>query len=155
MKIGDIEYTRSVHKGVIGTLDESERVELSFALGIQIRPLLTRVQVTALSGSAVSQTAIVSMENGSAMGAGLSTAALFREERAFPLWARRTTLVTSGINARTGPWETMWWKILLPDVTLHFAETTVVHEWHVVLHYRFAELTSDEIVEIAAQRAQS
>lgn len=152
MQIGDIEYTREIFFEPSAATSES--VNVSYALGIQIRPLLVRTQVSYQFLSAATSEAIVALENGNGIPQGLTGAALMADNRAHLLYFQRRTLVTSGLANYVGPHELLWWKILLPDVTLHFVPDTVDANVKVSLHYRFATLSDQEIVEIAAQRAQ-
>lgn len=154
MKIGDIEYTRKV--GVLtDTLQESEFTQVNFALGIQIRPLLTRVSCYLATAQAVTGNQIVFLENGDAIAETQTAAALIADARALPIHDIDTALSTNGMGF-SWPHESTWWKILLPTVRIHLVATVLsVSRVMVLLHYRFAELTADEIVEIAAQRAQS
>lgn len=155
MRIGDVEYTRSVVHANLATLNESEIETVNFAIGIKIRALLTRVQVTQRLSGVTTEGNSVFLENGDAIGAGITEAQLFSDVRAFPIYQQRNSLSTNGMTNYWGPRETLWWKILLPTVRIHFVDTVATSQsWQCVLHYRFAELTDDEIIEIAAQRAQ-
>lgn len=157
MRIGDIEYTRRVvlAQSVINT---AVREEISFAVGIKVRALLTRVQVAVDGAAVVTGAQGVWLENGNSIAGGVTNGALQRDVRAFPVYFHDRAIsitVEGGLFGVTDMQETMWWKILFPQVTLHIADTTVAAiEGMVTLHYRFAELTDDEIIEIAAQRAQ-
>lgn len=155
MRIGDVEYTRSIVHANLASANVSEVERIHFALGIKIRPLLTRVQVTnRIQGVATGGTTVF-LENGDAVNAGLSEVNLYADERALPIYQNRNQLSTEGMTNFWGPRETLWWKILLPQVRIHFVDSVITStQWRVVLHYRFAELTDDEIIEIAAQRAQ-
>ena len=154
MRIGDIEYTRRNQMST-GAINISTIVNLSFALGIKIRPLLTRALVVCHSALAISGQLAVYFENGQNLAGGIGSGILEADTRLFPLWVQDGALVTSGFM-QTYPFESTWWKILLPDVRLHAVSSAVaVSAFTVVLHYRFATLTDDEIIEIAAQRAQS
>jgi len=153
MRIGDIEYTRHANAATAST-NSSVRSLITFALGIKIRALLTRAQVFSADASAVTGQQGVFLENGTSVPTGLSTQGLIDDGRAHPLYITDQALSTNGMGQQVGL-ETMWWKILLPDVRLHYVSTLAVTRFVVTLHYRFVELTDDEIVEIAAQRAQS
>jgi hypothetical protein len=131
----------------------SEIRDVSFATGIKVRPLLTRVQAGTVGKLATSDSYGVFLENGDDVGAGFSIDGLLADEnRVHPLYISRITLVTSGISNIACMFETQWWKILMPNVRVHFVGPDT-EELFATLHYRFAELTDDEIVEIAAQRA--
>lgn len=155
MRIGEVEYTRrfNLDQTVINT---SAFGDIAFALGIKIRALLTRVHCTIMDQGAITGRGSVFFEN-SQMVAGAQTAAtLEADDRLFSIGNSEAALVTSGFPTITGPVETQWWKILLPDTRFHIVHNTIAGFGAVVtLHYRFAELTDDEIVEIAAQRAQN
>ena len=150
MRIGDVEYTRSVAARLTGATSEIRSV--SFATGLKARPLLTRVQAGGVGKLATSNSWGVFLENSNDVGAGLSIDSLMADEnRVHPLYIQRMTLVTSGISNLPGLTETLWWKILMPNIQIHFVGPDT-EEMFATLHYRFAELTDDEIVEIAAQR---
>lgn len=151
MRIGDIEYTRSVAARLTGATSEIR--DVGFATGIKVRPLLTRVQAGTKGGIATSDSYGVFLENGEEVAAGFSIDSLMADEsRTHPLYIARMTLVTSGISNIDCLKETLWWKILMPSIRIHFVGPNT-EEMFCTLHYRFAELTADEIVEIAAQRA--
>ena len=154
MRIGDIEYTKSVVHGIaVATTPETERIE--FAIGIRIRPLLVRVQVNIETiGAAATNQIRVYLENGDA-AVPANSAAMPVDVRLMPIGTLSWFLTTSGFSAWQTPIETNWWKLLMPTVTLHYEGTNVAESIKTVLHYRFAELTDDEIIEIAAQRAQA
>ncbi len=154
MRIGDIEYTRSF-ASTTAVANTSVRQSLRFAVGIKVRALMTRVQCFQPTAGAGTGGAGVFLENGGSVPAALSIAALADDERAMPVFMYDQALSTNGL-ATTPMFESLWWKILLPDVTMHFVSSVLAAAtFRGTLHYRFAELTDDEIVEIAAQRAQS
>jgi len=153
VRIGDIEYTRTINNGDYGTV--SEITPVSFALGIKVRPLLVRTQVTRQPNTTATSSGGCWLENGSSVPAGLTATLCLEEPRLFPLDFMRQTLTTSGVGLGQWPTELTWWKILLPDVSIHFVGNAAAEEGQCTLHYRFVELTDDEIIEIAAQRAQS
>ncbi len=153
MRIGDIEYTRHTNAATAVT-NSSVRTALSFALGIKVRPLLTRVQVGSADASAVTGQQGVFLENGQSVPTGLSTQGLIDDGRVHPLYLTDQALATNGMGQQV-MLETMWWKILMPDIRIHWVSTLAVTRFVATLHYRFVELTDDEIIEIAAQRAQS
>lgn len=151
MRIGDIEYTRHIDNESVGP--SSERQRISFAIGLKIRPLLTRVQVSMPIVGVVSADSGVWFENGEAFPSAQVFSVCMSDNRLMPIFVARRTLVTSGFPAPEGPKETTWWKILMPTVTIHaFSGTNT--PMTTILHYRWVELTDDEIVEIAAQRGQ-
>lgn len=153
MKIGDIEYTRTLRIGLSGA-NSSEFATINFALGIKVRPLLTRVGVFPLGADAVTGGQFVAFENGAAIAAGITLANLRADLRVHPIYSTDMALVTSGIS-QVVPFESTWWKILMPDVRVHgVSVNSAIGDYRVELHYRFAELTDDEIIEIAAQRSQ-
>ncbi len=157
MRIGDIEYTRVIQFGAQGTVNESELIDVSFALGIKIRPLLVRTLVAAADvvGATTGGYGCF-FENSREIPSDSTLNALVADERAHPLFTVRQVLNTNGMTQLV-PQERTWWKILLPNIRLHSVATaqTAVVNVSVTLAYRFAELTDDEIVEIAAQRAQN
>ena len=153
MRIGDLEYTRHVEIDTTVALISVNSL-VSYAVGIKVRPLLTRVQVTMHTAGAVSGSAGVFLENGESVPVGLDFNALLNDARVSPLAFLQKSLVTSGFPNVLYPVETMWWKLLLPTIALHFVAPNAGDDASVILHYRFAELTDDEIIEIAAQRAQ-
>lgn len=151
MRVGDIEYTRHVTFGVLGAT--SIIVPVDFAVALKFRPVLTRVQSTIPNTSAIVETYGVFIENGNEVPAGLTVPAMLTEARLIPLRVNRRVLVTSGFPETDDPHELNFWKILSPNVSLH-AASFANPNCTVILHYRFAELTDDEIVSIAQQRAQ-
>lgn len=153
MRISDIEYTRVINWNVAGTTSELETV--NFALGIQIRPILVRAQCSIKTVGVTTLDWGVWMENGESVGAGSTSAAMLTDSRLFPLLFQRQSISTNGMSV-TGPYphETNWWKLMLPTVQVFAIGAAIGDDIACVLHYRFAELTSDEIIEIAAQRAQ-
>lgn len=154
MRIGDVEYTR--HVGIDQAAGGvTQGVEVQFAVGIKIRALLVRTSTTLRNLVALTNDAGAWLENGNAIAAGLSVGAMMADSRAFTIAFERRTLLTSGFPVVQYPREVKFWKILLPTVTIHANLATAGDDTEVILHYRFAELTDDEIVEIAAQRAQS
>lgn len=155
MRIGEVEYTRrfNVDQTVI---DTSGFADITFAVGIKIRPLLTRIQATIMDAAAITGRGSVMFENSQQVGAAQTAATLDADDRLFPIANVDQALATNGMGRIVGPIETQWWKILLPDTRFHIVHNTIAGFGAVVvLHYRFAELTDDEVVEIAAQRAQS
>jgi len=93
-------------------------------------------------------------ENSNDVDAGATLAATRSDTRLLPIWTQDNALATNGMG-QVVSFEMLWWKILLPQVRLHAVSvTTGVLDAVVLLSYRFAELTDDEIVEVAAQRAQ-
>ncbi len=155
MRIGDIEYTRTVIHTNLAAANASEVEIINFAVGIKVRALLTRIQVTnRIQGVATGGTT-VSFENGDSVGAGLTEVQMYSDLRLFPVYQNRNQLSTNGMVNFWGPRETTWWKLLFPTVRLHFVDSVITGtQWKCVLHYRFATLTDDEITEIAAQRSQ-
>lgn len=153
MKIGDIEYTRNINFNMAGTVSEIEVV--NFALGIKIRPLLVRAQVSMKTVSVATTDWGVWFENGTTTGAGSTTAGILTDSRMFNLYYQRQSLSTNGMSV-TGPMPhtTWWWKILMPQITIETVGVAAGDDVQITLSYRFVELTDDEIVEIAAQRAQ-
>lgn len=153
MKIGDIEYTRKV-RVVTDTATESENTQVSFAVGVKLRALLTRVSVHPAGASAVTNAQGVYMENGQDLAEDLSIGQLQLDNRALPLWTHDDALATNGMGSVVS-FESLWWKILMPGIQI-IAVTSVLASIsvEVLLHYRFAELTPDEVIEIAAQRSQ-
>lgn len=153
MRIGDIEYTRHFTL-ITNTVNESIVQNISFALGIKVRPLLTRVGVFCTSAQAITGLIEAYLENSEDIAAGITGNALEADQRAHPIWMMDFALATSGMGF-TMPFQTDWWKLLMPNIQIHLvASTLAVAEIVGTLHYRFAELTDDEIIEIAAQRAQ-
>lgn len=152
MRIGDVGYTRVVDLDTAGTT--SELIPIQFAVGIKVRALMTRITAWMNVIGAVTGSDFIFFENGQAIAAGATFQTILADNRAHVVFAYRQTLVTSGFPAIVGPVETEWWKILLPDVQFIAVSKTVSSEVKCSIHYRFAELSDDEIVEIAAQRAQ-
>ncbi len=154
MRIGDIEYTRRL-VGSTAVANSSVRVATSFALGIKVRPLLTRVQVWPFDAGAGTGGQAVFFENAQDVATALTIATLRDDARLHPIYVNDQALSTNGLAQVVG-FESTWWKILMPDMRIHFV-SSVLASWSAVvnLHYRFVELTDDEIIEIAAQRAQS
>lgn len=154
MRIGDIEYTRNINVNAVGATSEISTV--NFALGMKIRPLLVRVGVAMKTVSAATTDWGVFLENATDAGAGSTTAQMLTDVRMFTLYYQRQTLSTNGMSV-TGPMphQTLWWKMLLPQIQIHTIAVAAGDDINIVLHYRFAELTDDEIIEIAAQRAQN
>ena len=156
MRIGDIEFTKTLT--ITPTVaDAPEATRVDYALGIKIRPLLVRAQVTEVGGSNFGSAADedrVWLENGDSAAPADALAAA-TDPRLLPLFALGHAFVTSGGAASLMMQETNWWKLLLPRITIWTDLEVTATLVTVVLHYRFAELTDDEIVEIAAQRAQS
>lgn len=151
MRVGDLEFMARVQLAA-GAADTSTFATINFALGIRTRPLLTKVQVFPFGATAVTSAQGVFLENGAAIAAGQSLAALRTDARLSPIWSQDSALSTNGMGL-TFPFQTDWSTILQPDVRIHEAQTVAATGIYVVLlHYRFAELTPDEIVEIAAQR---
>lgn len=154
MRIGDVEYTR--HVGIDqASGGTTQGVAVQFAVGIKVRALLVRASTTLRNLVAITNDAGAWFENGDAVAAGLSTGAMLADSRTITLAFQRQTLVTSGFPTLQYPIEVKFWKILMPTVTIHSNLATAGDDMEVILHYRFAELTDDEIIEIAAQRAQS
>lgn len=153
MQIGDVEYTRYIEGPVGAVIQESRNVDVSFAVGIKVRALLTRVGCFNVTAQAITGAQACFLENGQSIGATLTLGALLGDGRALPLHMTDYALSTNGMGI-SRPFETMWWKILQPEVRLHSVGTTLAAtQFLYVLHYRFATLTDDEIVEIAAQRS--
>ncbi len=154
MRIGDIEYTRGLTISTAAA-NSSVRGLLNYALGIKIRPLLTRVQCFIVDAGAGTGGQGIFLENGTAIDPGITLAALAADLRSHPLYISDQALSTNGMAITRG-FESTWWKILMPDVRIHAVSTVLAAMTiSITLHYRFAELTDDEIIEIAAQRAQS
>ncbi|KKK54340.1 hypothetical protein LCGC14_3085750, partial [marine sediment metagenome] len=131
MRVGDIEYTRKVVARLVGATSEVRDVQ--FALGIKVRPLLVRTQTSFKNGSAVSESGGAFFENSQGIGAGTSVDALIADELdAIPLLVYGKRLVTSGFQSFQGPVELLHWKILMPQVRLHFVGFTT-DEWSVEL----------------------
>lgn len=155
MKIGDLEYTRHVNGTTVGA-NTPLIIPVSFAVGIKIRPLLTRVQVHPTGASAVTGSQAVFLENGNGIVAGQTLGTLLTDTRAWPLWTHDNAISAGGFVGTVTSFESTWWKLLLPDIQVIIVDVIITAvEVNVNLHYRFAELTDDEIIEIAAQRAQS
>jgi hypothetical protein len=152
MRIGDLEYTRRVFLQP-GVADTSVNTNVVFAVGIKVRPLLTRVLVAPIGALAVTGGQLIGLENGNSVPSALSLTGLRDDARVLPLWSWDNALATNGMGF-VAPFESTWWKLLLPNIQIHAASLILGVQAIVVLHYRFAELTDDEIVEIAAQRAQ-
>ncbi len=152
MRIGDIEYAVRVRLAP-GIANTSVLSRIQFALGIKVRPLLTRVQAWNLGASAATGGQLIGLENGNSINTGITLAALRDDTRMLPVWAQDNALATNGMGFAI-PFESTWWKILMPEITIHGVSLLApVLQSIVTLHYRFAELTDDEIVEIAAQRS--
>jgi hypothetical protein len=155
MRIGDIEYTRRIDMSTGGVANVSSIVDVQFALGIKIRPLWTRAQVAMGDASAITGSLAVFFENATSVAGAASAGALNAEPSLFPIYFQDYALSTNGIGI-SAMFESTWWKLLLPQIRLHLVASTLTGVQAIItLHYRFAELTDDEIVEIAAQRAQS
>lgn len=151
MRIGDIEYTqRGILTNTVG--NASEFFTLAFAVGLKIRPLITRISVFPLGASAVTGGQGVWFENGNLEDAGQTLAAMRLNANLLPLWTQDNALATNGMGMVV-PFENTYWKIAQPQVRFHGVSTVIaILDAVVVMHYRFAELTPDEVIEIAAQR---
>lgn len=155
MRIGETEFTRRFNLDQT-VIDTSVFGDISFAVGIKVRALLTRIQATIMDAGAITGRGSVFWENGQGVPAAQTAATLEADDRLFNIANHEGALSTNGFNIVTGPVETTWWKILLPDTRFHIVHNTIAAFGAIVtLHYRFAELSDDEILEIAAQRAQS
>lgn len=151
MRIGDVEFTQ---RGILvnASGNASEFFTLAFAVGLKIRPLITRIGVYPLGAAGATGGQGVWFENGNLVDAGATLATLRSDPNLLPVWTWDAALVTSGI-ATVVPFETTMWKIAQPQVRFHgVSVNTGVLDAVVVMHYRFAELTPDEVIEIAAQR---
>ena len=155
MRIGDLEYTRHINMTTVAA-NTPFIAPVSFAVGIKVRPLLTRVQVHPSGASAVTGSQGVFLENGDGIVAGQTFGTLMADSRALPLWTHDNAISAGGFVGTVVSFETTWWKLLLPTIQVMLVDVIIsTVETNVILHYRFAELTDDEIIEIAAQRAQS
>ncbi len=152
MIIGDLEFTRHVPHDQVAA--EGESVNVAFAVGQTLRALLVRTQVTVNTVHAITGSSGVFFENGNAVADALSFQLMLRDSRLIPLFFERRVLVTSGFPVVVTPWELRFWKLLIPDVTVHF-HGPVTQQAVAILHYRFAELTPAEVLDVASQRAQS
>lgn len=152
MKIGDVEYTRNVSL-IQAVVQESAIVDLSFAVGIKVRALLTRVDAFNSTAQAITGGQSCYFENSQSIGPGATQGELRDNPNMLPLHVTDYALSTNGMGiARSNT--TLWWKILMPEIRIHIVGTTLAAtRYELTLHYRFAELTDDEIVEIAAQRS--
>lgn len=152
MKIGDLEYHKTiVHAFAAATTPESE--DIGFALGIRIRPLLVRTHVTIeVIGAAATNQIRCYLENGASV-VPADTAAMQNDPRLMAIGHLSWFLTTSGFDVWVPPKELNWSMLLRPTVRIHFEGTSTAERVKTTLFYRFAELTSDEIVELAAQRA--
>lgn len=153
MRIGDLEYTEVIDHVNLATTSLGENV--NFSTGPKIRPLLTRAQVTMNLIGVTTLDAGVWLENDQQIGDGSTTVTLMEDQRAFPLYHVRQSISTNGAFVLTTPWETLWWKLLMPRVRVHAIGYASGDEAVTVLHYRWVELTDDEIIEVAAQRSQA
>ena len=152
MNIGDVEYTITGSRTLTANL-VSEREEINFAVGIKVRALLVRATVAMDIASVVNFQAGIYLENGTSLAEGVNANALFNEVRLIPLIHRSARIATSGVFDLQGPKETLHWKILQPQISIHFVGPLAADDFRWTLAYRFAELTDNEIVEIAAQRS--
>ena len=153
MQVSELEFTRHVSAGV-ASAGSSAAAEVGFALGIRIRPLLTRVQAWPQDASAATGAMGAWLENGNDVPTGATFATLQADSRLAPVWMMDYALATNGMGMAV-PFESTWWKLLQPDVRIHVVSSVLTNfDITVILHYRFAELTGDEIIELAAQRAQ-
>jgi hypothetical protein len=155
MQVGDLEFTRHVNI-TTDVANESMHETVSFAVGIKTRPLLTRVGVFPSGASAVTGTQAVFLENGVQIAENSTFGTLALDARAIPLWMHDNAISATGFVGTVVPFQTDWWKLLLPDIQIIVVDVILsAVEVNVTLHYRFATLTDDEILELAAQRAQS
>lgn len=157
MRLSDIEFTRRIQ------LDQSvantaARVTVSFASGVarNIVPFMTRCHVWVSDIAAITGRFGVGFENGQTIGAGVGVDSILEDLRIQVVYGGDAALVTSGFPTQLGPIETNWHTILLPEVNFHGGHSTLA-SWSagVNIHYRFAELTDDEVVSLAAQRSRT
>lgn len=150
MRIGDVEYTKVV-KVAIAAADTPQYTDVAFALGIKVRPVLVRTQAGFPAGVGATGNGFILLENGQQSEPGTKIE-LTEDERLH--WLYGEVRGTPTEDRFTGLNELNWFKVLLPQIRLHFAGESTADRPFVTLHYRFCELSDDEILEIAAQRAQ-